>query len=144
MDLKQVGEMIVDLRRSTWDKSTSDPDNGVYNFTKKTLVPTRGTADREHELTWSRYAADNGYRELNAHRAEGYTPVLVSQNLYFPQGCFKNPAGMWQFGDVVLIMRPMTMFLEKRMNDVKTSEAQAKAIPSELSEGAFIEDKRIT
>jgi hypothetical protein len=153
VDLKKVGESIVDLRKSAWDAATSDPDNGVYNFTKIKLVPTKGTSECEHELTWSRYDATNGYRELNAHRSEGYTPVLVSQNLYFPQGAYKNSAGMWQFDDVVLIMRPMAMFLEKRAGDVTTSEKMVENVlgsyDSDLrkqgsqAEGVSYESRRI-
>ena len=153
MDLKAVNDSIVDLRRSTWDKATSTPAEGVYNFTKKTLVPMRGQANNEHELTWSRYAPENGYRELNAHRAEGFVPVLASMGMYYPQGAFVNPAGMWQYGDAVLIMRPMTMFLEKRAQDVGASDEQMKHFNSDLAtltqgaesqtEGTKLETKRV-
>ena len=135
MDLKEVGENIVDLRKSAWDQTTSNPDEGVYNFTKITKVPTRGTSECEHELTWSRYDSTNGYRELSSHRANGFVPVLVSQNLYFPQGAYKNAAGMWQFGDLVLIMRPMMMFLKARESAVLESKAQVAASGREFTEG---------
>lgn len=127
MDLKQVNDSIVDLRKSTWDKATSNPKEGIFNFTKKVTVPMRGNSGAEHELTWSRYAAENGYRELNAHRAEGFVPVLADQGLYYPQGAFKNAAGMWQYGDVVLIMRPMVQFLRKRKEDVTAGFEAVKA-----------------
>jgi hypothetical protein len=153
VDLKKVGEMIVDLRRSAWDKKTSDPATGNYNFTKIAYVPTKGTADCEHELTWSRYSEVNGYRELHGHRAEGYVPVLVSDGLYFPRGAHPNAAGMWQFEDVVLIMRPKIMELEKRANDVGTSDNMAKQILNRYdaeargmdsrAEGSHLDIKRV-
>lgn len=153
MDLKWVNDNIVDLRKSAWDLATSDPGNGIYNFTKKTIVPMRSNSDCEHQLSWSRYDATNGYRELNAHRAEGFVPVLVSQGLYFPQGAYKNPVGMWQFDDVVLIMRPMIRFLEERRDAVELSKAQVKASQRKFAtetrsdgsqvEGAGFEDRRI-
>ena len=126
MDLKAVNDNIVDLRKSAWDKKTSDPDNGVYVFTKTVKVPMRNRADCEHDLTWSRYDASNGYRELNAHRAEGFLPVLVNQQLYFPMGAYKNPAGLWQYEDVVLMMRPMILFLQSRKEAVDTSRQAAQ------------------
>jgi len=124
MNLMFVQTHTVDLRRSRWDETSSDPDKGVFNFMEKHYVPTRPTGvKREHHLTWTRYDPTNGYRELSMARANGYSPVLPSQKLYFPEGAFINAAGYWQFGDLILTACPRELYLERRRDAVEQGAA---------------------
>ena len=71
----------------------------------------------------------------------------------FPRGAHPNAAGMWQYEDVVLIMRPMTYFLEKRAADVEASNGMANQVLNNYdreirgmdskAEGSHLDIKRV-
>lgn len=128
MYLSQI--KIVDLRFSKWDKETSDPSDGRYEFSEKEYIDYHGKtkARPDWHFSWCRYDSRNNYRELRDWRIMwGYTPVKLDKDPYWPEPVPPDESGNYVLGDLILVKRRLIDELKDRVEKLKRSKGAGKA-----------------
>ena len=122
MYLSQV--KIIDLNRSEWNKKTSKPDEGVYDFTKKAFVNNDKKESRtDWHFEWVRWHANNNYREFYEYKTRcGADFVKPGVDPFIPDGVPPDGDGHYLFmNDVVLIKYPLLTWLRKQKESSEMS-----------------------
>lgn len=114
---------IVDLKKSKWDRSKSDPKRGVYSFEKKVYIsktPTDRKNLPDHFLVWVHYDERENYARVGEFRAiyQAET-VKVGDEEYWPEGLTPSVTGEYIFQDTILMKIPIQVWLEKIYHDQK-------------------------
>jgi len=114
---------IVDLGNSAYDEEASRPKQGEYVFKSKRYVTYKGDGPRPNWFfTWERYEPTNGYREVSAAKAGGFSFVNVDTDKYWPEGMAPDAEGKYVFGDAVLMKCPLVDELQRRFNNRELSK----------------------
>ena len=99
---------IVDMKRSKIDEAKSDPEKGKYVFFDKKYVDAATKVADNVVFSWCEYNAQDGYRTLNTWRVRSnWEAVKKGEDPYWPEGIMPNAAGLYQFGDLVLVRRTL-------------------------------------
>ena len=112
---------IIDLRHSTWDKETSDPKKGKYNFTKKALINySKDDAIRPPwKFAWN-LQSEYAYQDWK-NKWPG-TEFVTVKDEYFPEGAVLGADGLWHFKDAVLMKIPLLAYVQQRRREIAASE----------------------
>jgi len=132
-DVKWLGDHIVDLTKTPWDKAKSKPEKGEFVFTGPKVYQRRGSDSPWKFGFFIRYAPP--YNELTMMPATyGITPVLASEALAYPEGLVPNSNGYYQFGDVILAKESRESFLRRRADSIGGTDRQIRAEKSKFKE----------
>ena len=121
---------IVDLRLSEWNKETSDPKEGNYDFTNKVYIDYYGDQEArpEYYFCWCRYDSRNNYRELRDYKIMWqYSTVNVDTDLFWPEGVPPDENGNYNFGDVILVKRDLIAQLKDKLEKRERSRGAGRA-----------------
>jgi hypothetical protein len=134
-----LGDIInhghIDLRLSTWDKETSEPHKGRFNWIKKVLVsyqsPDRPSVylkwQKDNQLYLSKERAEMGYEPVIAPtKPEQKDPVKDGFDPFFAEGSEITADGKYRYGDLILCKCPLDKELSRRENIEKMSSSAAK------------------
>ena len=119
---------IIDLNHSEWDKKTSKPEKGQYEFTKKIYTnqkmadTTRGL-DFSYKFKWN----TNNEKAIRDWRIKYGFELVTVKDPSFPEGAELDAEGKWIFGDAVLMKIPLRKYAEKQMRaEAKSNRAVAQ------------------
>lgn len=128
---------FIDLERSEINWSTSDPEEGVYDFEEKAYINYSQDQSRpEHWLTWVRYyPEDRKFDEFKYLKSCGYKPVQWEDKLYWPEHLVPDESGYYVIGDVVLMQYSLLEYVkEKTEEEARTAKGGQQKIEEIESE----------
>lgn len=113
---------IVDLRRSVWDRESSDLGRGKYRFSAKHYLKNSDYDEEkvrpDHVLTWVRYDKVNDFIELRMWENQLSAEVVKAGDmLYWPEPLAPKPDGSYVWQDAILVQVPLDVWLTKRKED---------------------------
>ena len=121
---------FINLEASKWNKRTSRPKDGVYDFDEKVKVDYRGSGEsRETKwwFTWCRYDPRNNYQELREWKImfgnTGFTPVNVDTDHYWPEPLPPDVNGNYVFGDLILVKCRLIDYLKDKLERKKRARS---------------------
>lgn len=118
--LMKVSKTVVDMRISTWDEKTSQPDKGIFDWKERKYINFRATPRPEFWFTWCPYLERNGYADLRDWRLSGgWEPLKYPRDKYFCEGAEFTPEGTFRYGDLILVRRPLKREIEERLEEEK-------------------------
>ncbi len=122
MYLQQV--KFIDVNRSEWNKETSKPNEGIYDFTKKAFVNNDKKESRtDWHFEWVPWNKNTNYREFSEYKTRyGADFVKAGVDPFIPDGVPPDGDGHYLFmNDVVLIKYPLLTWLRKQDEASKMS-----------------------
>ncbi len=117
------GRRIVDLGKSKIDAQHSDPEHGRYVFLEKVYIAGKNHSEDKF-FSWCR----NKETDISEWRySYGFEPVKAGVDPYWPDGLAPSANGLYVRGDLVLVMCPLVMEIERRNEEAKMSKWSIKA-----------------
>lgn len=141
INAKTVKERIVDLRRSEWDKDSSDRHNGIYHFTKKVYVKR---SDYDDAATRPDYVFQLvGYDDKDPQSGFNYwnmsygAEAVTEKDDYWPEVIRKPDAnGHYKFKDSILVKIPLEAWIDKVSGDRKRYDKSAQNLHKSFQDQA--------
>lgn len=140
MLLRDLKKTIVDLKRSEWNKETSKPEQGMYDFKpggKVYMQPSDYTRDSEHipehVLKFVAYDDKDDFGRFIWYKQKfGAEPVVVGDR-YWPEPLKPTAENTYTFGDTILMKIPTEVWVDKRVADVKRFDDGHKLVDAEFN-----------
>ncbi len=124
---------FIDLEQSIWDKKKSNPELGVYDFSKKVEVSYRGDQHARPSvyLTWEN---THPYTMADArNKWPGLETVKVGGR-FWPEGICPNANGEYVFKDVVLVAIPIPVWIAQRREEIRRASTSPEAMKKQVAQ----------
>lgn len=129
---KEIRKHIVDLRRSEWDKESSNRKKGNYHFFKKVYVKDSDYLDKDirpdYVFFFVGYAEQDPLSGFDYWRMHFQAELVTENDDYWPEPLRPDAEGKYKFLDSVLVKVPVLVWLEKVDDDKSKYDKTAKGI----------------
>jgi hypothetical protein len=149
--LSEIKRHLIDLRRSTYDKDRSSPQDGKYHWTNKVYLQSKDYRDDQtrpnFKYRWVAFDENDDFVNYN-HWRMSYeaTPVDYkdSETEVYPEPLVPTVEGHYRFSDMILMKIPIAVevnrIVSNRKQYDKAREGLQKKFNSDAaSEGAVFE-----
>jgi len=131
---------IIDLKRSDWDRKTSDPKKGKYVFKRKVYYKNRDFAEgyiHPYKIKWCKYSEYDYPRPFSSYhkwqKVFKATPVTVGDD-YWPEDFTPDAEGKYVDMDLVCVKIPIETHIEHRKKQKELSELASKSVKKQFTD----------
>lgn len=135
VNINEILKRIIDVKKSVIDAEKSNPARGQFKFKKCVYYTTKGKHLRECPYYFAFCRMDKEGLEPSMWTYDGWEFVTKDDD-FIPDGVAPNAEGHYQVADVVLMRKPMGLWLKARLDRCKQEDQALKARDRQFREQA--------